>query len=316
MLSATVRVGVLGQAADAPFHLAKERGYLAEEGLDLEAITFDSAQRMIAPLGADQLDAGYGAPGPGLVNANQRGINIRIVGGFASVPPGNRYNCLYIRKDLLDSGQVRGFADLRGRVYGESVAGNITTALLERELRAAGVRPEEVQYTVVPFPDQPAAFASGAIDFAFPVEPFGTLMNERNLARCFKSTGDMEPNFQIAVLLYGAPFAEQRSEAARRFTVAVLRALHDYTRAFFGDGAGKDELIDLLIRTTPVKDRTLYDRMPPTWLDTNLELNVDSVNRTLRWYAERGDTQQGELDLSRMLDPSFVEYALGRVGRY
>ena len=32
-----------------PFHWAKERGYLAQEGLDVETITFNSAQQMIAP---------------------------------------------------------------------------------------------------------------------------------------------------------------------------------------------------------------------------------------------------------------------------
>jgi NitT/TauT family transport system substrate-binding protein len=64
-----VRVGTILNASDAPFYIAQERGYLREEGLDIEVTQFDGAQRAIAPLGADQLDVAAGGPGPGLFNA-------------------------------------------------------------------------------------------------------------------------------------------------------------------------------------------------------------------------------------------------------
>src|SRR4051812_42659754 len=63
-----VRVGMLSSISDAPFLIGRERGYFREEGLDLELTQFDSAQQMIAPMGAGQLDVGGGAPGAGLIN--------------------------------------------------------------------------------------------------------------------------------------------------------------------------------------------------------------------------------------------------------
>src|SRR5690348_3038094 len=48
-----VRAGVIGNSTDAVFFWAQERGYLREQGLDLTTTTFDSAQNMIPPLGAD-----------------------------------------------------------------------------------------------------------------------------------------------------------------------------------------------------------------------------------------------------------------------
>src|ERR1044071_3818408 len=75
----TVRVGIISNATDATFFWAQERGYLREQGLDMETTPFNSANFMVAPLGADQLDVGGGAPGPGLFNAILRGVNLRIV---------------------------------------------------------------------------------------------------------------------------------------------------------------------------------------------------------------------------------------------
>ena len=310
-----VRVGTLNSSPDAPFYLAQERGYLREEGLDLEATPFDSGQRMIAPLGADQLDVGGGAVGPGLANAVLRGINVRIVAGTSRAAPGTRFNCLMARKDLLDSGALRTMADLRGRVFAEPVPGNILTYVLERELRQAGVRPDEVRYVTVPFSDMLNAFANGIIDVAFPVEPFNTLGAQRGIAECWRLTAEMEPDLQIAVVLYGPAFAEQRPDVARRFMVAYLRGLRDYYRAFFGDDHGRAEVLELLSRVTPVKDVALLERVAPTWMDPDGGVNVASLRATQRWYLERGDLTT-EVDMDRMVDMSFVDHALSRLGRY
>src|SRR5581483_2292253 len=116
----TVRVGSILNSSDAPFYLAQERGYLREVGLDLEITRFDGAQQAIAPLGADQLDVAGGAPGPGLFNAILRGVNVRIVTDRSRAVAGTRFNCMLVRKSLLDNGTIRSFADFRGRTFAEN----------------------------------------------------------------------------------------------------------------------------------------------------------------------------------------------------
>jgi NitT/TauT family transport system substrate-binding protein len=312
----TVRVGALSVAANAPLHLARERGYLREEGLDAEVTAFDSGQQMIAPLGADQFDAGLGSVGPGLSNALLRGINLRIVADAVRAAPGApRYNCLLVRQELLDSGAVRTVADLRGRVYAENVPRNINTYAFERDLRQAGVQPDEVRYVTIPFPDMLAGFANGLIDAAHMTEPFVTQAEERGVSRCWRPLSETAPDMQLAVLLYGPVFAEQRPEAARGFMVAYLRGIRDYHRAFFGDGQGRAEVLELLTRITPIRDLALLERIGPPWMDPNGGVNVASLSAIQRWYLERGDLTQ-EVDMARVVDPTFVDYALGRLGRY
>jgi NitT/TauT family transport system substrate-binding protein len=310
-----VRVGTLNATTDAPFYLAQERGYLREEGLDLEATSFDSGQQMVAPLGTDQLDAGGGAVGPGLYNAILRGINMRIVADRAQSVAGTRFNCLMARKSLVDSGALRTMADLRGRTFAEPVPANILTYALERGLNQDGVRLDEVQLVTVPWPEMANAFANGVIDAGFPIEPFVTLSAERGVAECWRETADLVPGMEIGVLIYGPTFAEQHADAARRFMVAYLRAARDYYRAFFGDGQGRAEIVELMTRITPIKDPALLGRIAPTWLDPNGDVNTASLRDTQRWYVERGD-QTTEVDLQRAVDPSFVAFALQRLGRY
>src|SRR5262249_28552813 len=142
-----------------------------------------------------------------------------------------------------------------------------------------------------------------------------TLSEEQGVAQCWKPTSELGPNFQIAVTLYGPTFAEQRAETARRFMVANLRAMRDYNRAFFGDGQGREEFWQLMGRVSNMKDMELLRRLNTSWSDPNGGVNVDSLRDTQRWYIGRGE-QIGEVDFDRVVDMSFVDYALSRLGRY
>ena len=48
--------------------------------------------------------------GPGLFNAIRRGIPLRIVTDRARAVPGTRFNCLMVRKSLVDSGRIKALA--------------------------------------------------------------------------------------------------------------------------------------------------------------------------------------------------------------
>jgi ABC-type nitrate/sulfonate/bicarbonate transport system substrate-binding protein len=87
----TVHLGVLGSVSDAGIFVALERGYFREQGIELELSTFDSAARMVAPLGARQLDVGAGSHSAGLLNAVARGIPLKLVADKGSALPGYGY---------------------------------------------------------------------------------------------------------------------------------------------------------------------------------------------------------------------------------
>src|SRR3989304_5031379 len=57
---ATVKVGLINSATDAPTLIAMEQGYFKEQGITIQPEIFDSASRMIPPLASGQLDVGAG----------------------------------------------------------------------------------------------------------------------------------------------------------------------------------------------------------------------------------------------------------------
>src|SRR5919202_570559 len=98
-----VSVGLTNASTDVGLFVADAKGYFKEEGIELSFTPFDSAAKMIAPLGAGQLDVSGGAASSGLYNAVERGIDIRIVADKARNE--NGFQSFLIRKALLDSGQ-------------------------------------------------------------------------------------------------------------------------------------------------------------------------------------------------------------------
>jgi NitT/TauT family transport system substrate-binding protein len=122
----TVRYGDLLLLADAGIYIALDEGYFAEQALSLDLVTFDSASNMVAPLATNQLDVGGGAPSAGLFNALRGGVNVRIVadkGHSDATPPGFAVSQFIVRKALIDRGQVKSVADLKGLRYGRVAPG-------------------------------------------------------------------------------------------------------------------------------------------------------------------------------------------------
>ena len=110
----TVRVGIIGASSDAPFFIADVKGYFGAEGLALELMSFDSGAKMVAPLGTGDLDAGGGAVSVGLYNAVKRGVGLKVVADKVHYGPGYGFASLLVRKELVESGKFRSYADLKG----------------------------------------------------------------------------------------------------------------------------------------------------------------------------------------------------------
>jgi ABC-type nitrate/sulfonate/bicarbonate transport system substrate-binding protein len=310
---AQVRIGTLGIIADAPIYIAVDRGYFAEQGLSPVLERFDTAAQMVAPLGAGQLDAGAGTPAASLFNAIGRELPIRIVADNARVAPGRSHIALVARPDLLAEGSLRDYADLRGRAIAINARGGGVEIQLDRALARGGLTLADVDLKEVPFPEMVPALANRSLDLAIEIEPFLALGIARGAFAVFQPVGEFYPDHQVAVLLYAPQFAAQ-GDAARRFMVAYLRGLRDFDDAFYHD-RGRADVVEILARNTVVRDAALYAAMVPHRVDRNGQVNRESLAADLDWYAAHGYLTREKPDLSAVVDTSFLDYALGQLGR-
>jgi NitT/TauT family transport system substrate-binding protein len=310
-----VNLGVLSSVSDSGLWIAIAKGYFQEQGLDVETQPFGTAADMVAPLSAGQLDAGGGAPGVGLHNAVARGLDVRIVADKATTSQGHGYQAIMVRKDLVDGGQVRGPADLRGGKYALPSNTGITPEVsLNRYLRQGSLGARDTDLVAMPFPDMVAAFANRSIDAASVIEPFVTQIVDHGDAVIVEREDVTYPNHTVAVILYAGQFIRDKPEAARAFMVAYLKALREYNDAFTRrDPARYAEVVEILTRSTPVKDAALYEKMVMPGLDPNGVVNVASLKEDQDYYVASG-LQQERIDVDKLVDESFARYAVDQLG--
>jgi NitT/TauT family transport system substrate-binding protein len=304
--------GVLPNISDSGTYIALERGYFQEEGINLELVPFDSAGPQVAPLGAGQLDVGGGSTSAGLYNAIARDVPLKVVADRGSMPPGAQWIGLLVRQDLV--GQIRDYPDLRGRKIAINQFGTTNDIAIEAALKRGGLTMQDAEILQIPYSDMNATLANRNVDVAQHNEPFKAIAIEQGLASFFHGVDEYYPNMQFSVVLFGPQFAQGKSEAARRWMVGFLRGVRDYNDAL-RKGVRKDETIALIIKHVPLRDAALFDKMGFTALNPDGKLNLEGVKNDLQWFVDHGLTQQAP-DLNQVIDTSFAEYAVQRLGPY
>src|SRR5258705_1103761 len=313
----TVKVGVNKVISDIVFYIAEERGFFAEQKLKVELISFDSGPRMIAPLGAGQIDVGAGASSAGLYNAVSRGIIGKIVADKGSPPPGYDYMPLIVRKDLVDSGRVKSFADLKGLKLAAAGPGSATNAKLSLVLTKGGLQQKDAVEVNLSYPQQVAALTSKAIDGSITTEPSASnAISSRVAVRL--SDDSLYPGQQGAALLYGDALLTTRRAVGQRFMNAYVKAARVYNDATRGgrfDGPGADQVIDLIMKTTGLTDRTMSKTMVPNGISPDGQVNMTSLTDDLRFFQTQGQIEK-PVTATDVVDMSFAENAVKQLGPY
>ncbi len=316
----TVRVGSQQVAGNAGIYIAQDKGYFAEQGLDVQYVDVGLTTQMIPPLAAGQVEAvAVGLLG-GTFNAIARGTGIHLVAdsGQVSPDPANGFSSAFMfmaAKDTIDSGRIRDFADLKGKTYGTTGTGGSTPELvLDRALRSAGLTLADIDTRTMTFADLPQAVANKSVDFALGVEPFIALGEARGIWVRWKSPTEIYPGAQIAALLYGTTMDAAGPDAGKRFAVAYTRGLRDYYEAFGPKAQNRAEIVSILVNNTAVKDPALYDHMSWNYVNPNCSVNLQTLANDLEWYAGKGYVPL--LDVQQVVDDTYCQYAVQQLGAY
>jgi NitT/TauT family transport system substrate-binding protein len=313
-----LRVGVSGASSDVAFYIADKKQYFKDEGLSVTFTAFDSAAKMVAPLGAGQLDIGGGSPSVGLYNAVARGIDIKIVADKGSTPPGYGFQPLLVRKDLVESGRYKTLKDLKGMKIAGSAPGSASTSTMNEILKSAGLKPADVDRVFMAFPQHVVALQNKAVDAALTTEPSASRAVQSGAAVRVVGDDVIYPNHQLAVVLYAGHFIKSNPDAARRFMRAYLRAARDYNDALKDGkiaGPAADEVIAILTEYTHIKDPQVYRTITPQGTNPDGRLNVESLKTDLAFFKEEG-LVKGPVTVEQALDTRFVEAALKELGPY
>jgi NitT/TauT family transport system substrate-binding protein len=314
-----VSVGTVGNNSDAALFIADTRGYFKQEGLDIAFTPFDGAARMIVPLSTGALDVGGGAASAGLYNAAATGIAIKIVADRSRTDKNFNFQSLMVRKELVDSGKFKSYADLKGKKVAILVPGGSPLSTLNEAAKKGGVAYGEIDKVFMAFPQQVVAFVNGGIDAAIMIEPFATLSLKTGAAVRFASTEEFYPRDQIGMIFYAERFGRERRETGMRFMKAYVRALRDYCDVvvegrFTTDAKGNDivRILASALKLTPEQIREAETQA----VDPDGHVNEASLRNDLDFFKAAGEVTSREVTLDQLLDNSFVEAAVKALGPY
>ncbi|HLH25152.1 MAG TPA: ABC transporter substrate-binding protein [Chloroflexota bacterium] len=315
-----LKVGTQRLSSDVVLYTAQERGYFAEQGFEVEFTDITTGGEAIPPLATGQLDVSVGAVNPGLFNAIQRGVDLKLVStkGATGPDPSSPFAggiTLALGPDVAASGAIRDYADLRGRPIAISTRGSALEVILDKALHRGGLTLNDVDVRTLGYPDMLPALANHQVDAAIELEPFVAQGAAKGVLVPWKNAVEIYPGQQAAALLYGPSMLQMGGNAGNRFMVAYVRGLRDYNDAFGPKHLNRADMVGIMIRNTPVKDPALYDQMGLTYLNPDCYLNLDTMAADVDWYFENGYIAP-KPDVTQYVDHSYCDYALQQLGRY
>ena len=314
----SVSIGLTNASSDIALFIADAKGFFKEEDITPNFVAFDSAAKMIAPLGAGQLDVGGGAASSGLYNAIERGVGLKIVADKARNAPGFGFQSFLVRKALVDDGSVKTIADLKGRKVATVAQASSDASVLNEGLKSAGLGYGDVDKVYLGFPQQFVAYQNGAIDASITTEPTVSAILAAGTAVQLTSNDTFYPNAQTAVILYGQAFAEGKPDVAKRFMRAYVQAIRYYNDALAnGKIAGKngEDVVAIMAKYSTVKDPAVIRKMTAHAVDPNGAVNVDSLKKDWTFFKEQKQIN-GNVQVDQVVDLSFVNEAASELGPY
>jgi len=307
----TVKVGIARSLASVATHIAIEKGYFREVGINVEIQDLDSSADAMAILAQGGLNIIEGGVSAGYFNALDKKLPLTIVSDRTSSPIGHK---LLVRNDLKD--QIKSIADLKGRVTTTNGPGSIATYETAKILESAGLTIKDVDLRVMPFPNLAVAFENKAIDAALAILPWSVQLPDKGMAFEFLDVDDVvKPSpIQIAVNILNTDWATKNKDLAQRYFIAYQRGVRDYCQAYH-HGPNRKEVIDIAVKTGAERRPEFLNTFPWPGRDVASKPMTASILDAQAWFRNNGLTR-ADLPVERLVDTSYVEQANSKLGPF
>lgn len=304
-----ITIGYVPISIYAPIFVAQEKGYYAQQGLDVTLEAFAGGTDPIALTGSGELEFASVGAAPAFWNGVALGLPIDIVApGHAEGSP--VATPLMISKEDCLSGEITSVEDLRGKPVAINARG-ATEYWLAQALAVGGLTLDDIDLQTIPFPDAIAALEGGAIEASMMGEPLATLAEQQGAAVRLLADFPVQ-DIQPTAIIGNTDFLEEHPEAGVAFVTAYLQAVRDLS----GSGFRDPENLAIIEEYTSVPADLLATSVAPVYFP-NGEISEESLSRLQSFFRERDQLEYDEnVDPSTVIAPQYVEEAVTVLGRY
>lgn len=294
----------------AALYVAIDRGYFKDEGIDIDLQRVTSGTDAMPFLASGQVDVGAIGLAAAIFNSVHRGFDVKIVASAALYPQKDVPTVLLVRKALVDSGQVKTVADLKGRKVGVAGgAGSTGAYLLVKALQTGGLKYTDVNAQNLANPDMVQALANGAIDAALIGSPYSEQAVQTGSAVVLAK--DFAPGAAGTAYVFSGKFLREHPDTALRFMAALLRG----ARALQGTDYLSPENLATYVKFTGSTEAAIK-AAPPLVYDPNLAIATDSIADQEKVDRENGWTDYTDpLDISKLIDPTLQQKVVAALGK-
>ena len=304
---AKVSMALLRLTSSAPLFIAMDKGFFAEENLQVEPQWFDAAHPIAVATASSQVDVGATGITASLFNMAASGQKLAIVADKGREQKGYSSSALIVTADNYAKG-VTSLEALKGKRVGITQKGSTFHYMIGRMLETKGMNLDDVQ--LIPLGKLSAVMAaleSKQIDAAILNEPNISKVQRAGYGKMVVQVGDLIP-YQTSAVFYSPNFVKNE-DAAVRFMKAYNKAVNYYYDAAIAkkDAKKLDEVVTIVSKyvKAPVEDIKLG--LP--YIDRDGKLLSSDIATQIEWYASHG-MLKGELKANQVANTSFLEKAL------
>lgn len=217
-----LRVATIPIAYMVPLYAAQQKGFFAEEGLDVEMVSFQGGAAMISAMVAGEFAFGETsivAP----ILARAQGIDVKVVVGNTPTPaqPPDDQPTM-----VLKGSGITSLRQLEGKKVAINALKNHMWLAFREAVRKQGGDPDRVTLLELPFPNMADALTNKQVDAAMVVEPFTTILLKGGKAAILSSpNSEVYPKLDNAVWIGDGKWMARHPKETEGFVRAMTKAI-------------------------------------------------------------------------------------------
>jgi NitT/TauT family transport system substrate-binding protein len=215
-----VKIGHLALIPSLPTYVAMEKGFFAQEGLEVELVPFQSGTDIVDALIAGRIDADCMGAITGIWEAAQTVPDrFKIFLVYAADSNVDNTMAVVVKKDS----PLKDLKDLKGKKVGTFPG--ITSLSLARVIVGKKTDPKGVTFTEIPPANLIGALAAGQIDAYFSPEPFGMIALSQGVGRYLINSPctllGLKRGIAGGGFAFSTKFVQERPDVAKKVKAAI-----------------------------------------------------------------------------------------------
>ncbi len=305
-----ITISALTFVSSSPLFIAQDRGYYADEGLEVEFKFFRAAQPVAVSIASGDADFGVTAFTGGFYNLAGKGA-LKVIGAQSREEPGYNFSAYIASNQAYDAG-FDSPEKFPGKSLGMTQKGSSFHLMIGMLAEKLGIDLDEIQLkSLEKVPNMIGAIKSGQVDSIILPAHIATKLERDGSARIIGWVQQYTP-YQLGGLFTSTRNVEERRDVVERFVRAYQRAAADYAEAFMQtDAAGNrvfgekaEALIPIIEKYTKAKPASIKAGAP--FIDPQGRLKVQSIHDQVAWMQAQGLVAK-DVDPAGFVDLSFIE---------